>query len=295
MFNFFGLRRQQAHTTTGVGHTNREFGQMEDAINRIAEESDQSEEDTVLIGTRSDHPGRSSPSKSPNLPQEQSTSQSQTTPGALQLPTSESRTAEEVAGGNAANRSLPPSYQDVTNPRLWKVTLQFTTGDSFIGIYPIIDKATGWFGHIDIETADIVGLMQEGLFLSQENVKVQESYITPFYSRKLKTWYWERHFTLVDPKWSGGMLVRSWNSTVPSKFRIEHLTADHVYAAEVVDAVKTNNWYYTFRREAPGNNANYILEDTMMEGLWPWPRKDLEFEGGTQEEDGKSEDDEMEI
>lgn len=295
MFNFFGLRRQQAHTTTGVGRTNRAFGQMEDAINRTADESDQSEEDTVLVGSRSDHPGRSSPSKSPVLPQEQSACQSQTTSGAPRLPTSESRTAEEVASGTAASRSLPPPYQDVTNPRLWKVTLQFTTGDSFNGIYPIIDKATGWFGHIDIETADIVGLMQEGLFLSQENVKVQESYITPFYSQKLKMWYCDRHFTLVDQRWSGTMLVRATNSRVTSKFRIEHLTADRVYAAEVVDAVKVNNWYYTFSREVPESNANYILEDTMMEGLWPWPRKDLEFEGGPQEEDGKFEEGEMEI
>ncbi|WZH43325.1 uncharacterized protein QYS62_004328 [Fusarium acuminatum] len=295
MFNFFGLRRQQAHTTRGVGHTNREFGQMEDAINRIAQESVQSEEDTVLVGTRPDHPDRSSPSKSPVLPQEQSACQSQTTSGAPRLPTSESRTAEEVASGTAAFRSLPPSYQDVTNPRLWKVTLKFSTGDLFQGDHPVVDAETGWLGSLVIRTADIVGLMQEGLFLSQENVKVQESYVTPTYSQVSKVWCWDRYFTLVDPKWSGKMLVRAKNSRVPSKFRIEHLTADHVYTAEVVDAVKTNNWYYNFKRDAPESNANYMLEDMTMEGLWPWPRKDLESEGGTEEEDGKFEEEKMEI
>ncbi|SPJ79223.1 uncharacterized protein FTOL_07614 [Fusarium torulosum] len=267
MFNFFGFQRRQTHTTTGVGHTNREFGQMESEIDRIAEESDQSEEEIVLVGTRSDITARSSPSQSPVSPQQQSACQSQTT--------SESRTAEEVAGGTAAYRPLPPSYQDVTNPRLWKVTLKFSTGDSFEGRYPVIEKATGWFGDLVVETADIVGLMQEGLCLSQENVKVQESYITPAYSQNFKTWYWDRHFTLVDPRWSGTMIVRATNSTVPSKFRIEHLTADHVYRGEVVDAFKTSNWYYCFTRNAPESNANYVLEDTAMKGLWPWPRKDL--------------------
>jgi hypothetical protein len=262
---------------------------MEAEINRIAEESDQSEEEIVLVGARSDNTARSSPSQSPVSPQQQSASQSQTTSGAYRPHPSRSRTAEEVTGGTAAYRSLPPSYQDVTNPRRWKVTLEFSTGDRFEGPCPIIDLETGWFGHIAIETADIIGLMKEGLFVSQENVKVQESYITPFYSQRFKTWYWDRHFTLVDPRWSGSMLVRATTSATTSKFRIEHLTVDHIFKASVVDAFRTCNWSYVFSKSAPETNANYVLEDTTMEGLWPWPRKELESEEGTQEEDGTSE------
>ncbi|KAM0315835.1 hypothetical protein ACHAPQ_011490 [Fusarium lateritium] len=291
MFSFFGSQRRQTHTATGEGHSYVELGQMEDEIDRIAEamdvvekECDQSEEETALNETRSSQSGHSSP-ETPDSPQRQCTCQPQTAqPSGVSEPL-----AEEVASGRAAHRLLPPSYQDVTNPRLWKVTLEFTTGNSSQARYPFVESETGWFGHVIIETADIVGLMQEGLFLKQENLKVQESYVTPVFVQKQGQWYWDRHFTLVDPKWSGTMIVRAANSTVTSKFRIEHLTVDHVSNVEVVDAAKPNHWYYFFTSSAPEANANYVLEDTTMKGLWPWPRKDLESEGGAQEEDGKSE------
>ncbi|KAM0488761.1 hypothetical protein ACHAP7_000807 [Fusarium lateritium] len=294
MFNFFGFQRRQTHTATRGGHSYVELGQMEDEIDRIVEamdfaekECDQSKKETALNETRSSQSGQSSP-ETPDSPQRQCTCQSQT---ASQLSGVSEPPAEEVASGRAPHRSLPPSYQDVAkNPRLWKVTLEFTTGNSSQARYPFVESTTGWFGHVTIETADIVGLMQEGLFLKQENVKVNESYITPVFIRTQAQWYWDRHFTLVDPKWTGTMVVRTAYSPVTSQFRIEHLTADHVSSANVVDAYRTNHWYYCFTRCAPHVNANYVLEDTMMEGLWPWPRKDMDCEEGPQEEDGKSED-----
>ncbi|KAF5678382.1 hypothetical protein FHETE_1356 [Fusarium heterosporum] len=170
--------------------------------------------------------------------------------------------------------AFPPSYQDATTPR-WKVDLLFSTGEEFRGKDPVISPNEGWYGRVTINTPNIVGLMQEGLYLSQSNVQVQETHLKPFYCHLYKKWHWDLHFTLVDPKWSGYMIVRSLDAKATVNFRMEHVWVDRVYRASVVDTSKGHNFVYYFNKISPSYNANYVLNDQLMEGLWPWPRKDL--------------------
>ncbi|KAM0300298.1 hypothetical protein ACHAPM_006610 [Fusarium culmorum] len=109
-----------------------------------------------------------------------------------------------------------------------------------------LDLDEGWIAVLDIEAKDVIGLMQEGLYVSDENTKVHENYIewnnnTP--DRVLRCY---RHYTLTHPKWSGKLTVKSGNDT------------RKVY------------WY-----DPPpkGPKINALLDGEPLPGLWPWPKE----------------------
>ncbi|KAF4985919.1 hypothetical protein FGRMN_11056, partial [Fusarium graminum] len=189
-------------------------------------------------------------------------------------PVSASSVTQETAVEIPAPNTFPPSHQSTRTAR-WKVNILFSTGETHKRGDPIISPTEGWFGHVILYTPDIVGLMQEGLHLSQSNVQVQETHLTPFYSHKYHKWYLDLHFTLIDARWTGTMVVRAHDIPATKLFRMEHVSADRVYMATVVDTtLKEHNFVYRFKKLEPSSNVNCILNDELMEGLWPWPRKD---------------------
>ncbi|PTD11132.1 hypothetical protein HYE67_010509 [Fusarium culmorum] len=125
-----------------------------------------------------------------------------------------------------------------------------------------LDLDEGWIAVLDIEAKDVIGLMQEGLYVSDENTKVHENYIewnnnTP--DRVLRCY---RHYTLTHPKWS------------VSGFRLEHLSADRVYHA--FSTVKSGNdtrKVYWYDPPPKGPKINALLDGEPLPGLWPWPKE----------------------
>ncbi|KAM0352544.1 hypothetical protein ACHAPU_002213 [Fusarium lateritium] len=199
-----------------------------------------------------------------------------------------------IRDGTIPANVFPPSYQDATTPR-WRVDLLLSTGETFHGKDPIISQTEGWYARVIINTANIVGLMQEGLHLSQSNVKVQETHLKPFYCHRYQKWFWDIHFTLVDPKWSGHMVVRAHDTKATKNLRMEHISVDRVYKASVADTSKGHNYLYYFNKYDPAYNANYVLNDELMEGLWPWPRKDLVCEEIPSEKEAADEHEKLEV
>ncbi|KAF5537047.1 actin-binding FH2 [Fusarium mexicanum] len=169
----------------------------------------------------------------------------------------------------------PPPYQEVTAPKVWKVELWFGSDPDLLRQEPpVVQMDTGWEAHLKLSTIDIVGLMREGLYVSEDNVIVQESCLTMHPDpQEYQTHCYDRHFALSGPGWEGNLVVTTLGLPVASGFRVEHLSADKVFLCKARDLSKEGSRAYHFLINGE-ENANYILDDTPLEGLWPWPRKE---------------------
>ncbi|EXK40217.1 hypothetical protein FOXG_20290 [Fusarium oxysporum f. sp. lycopersici 4287] len=179
------------------------------------------------------------------------------------------------------NRAFPPSYLEVTATKSWKVTLLFGSDPDLLReAIPQVKLNIGWQAHLELSTKDIIGLMREGLYVSQENVVVQESCMTVRpYQQEHQTYYYDRHFALAGPNWKGNLVVTTLSCHIATNFRVEHLSADKVCRSYALDASKTECWVYSFMINNPEVNANFILDDTPLKGLWPWPRNEHVIQG----------------
>ncbi|KAF5560262.1 actin-binding FH2 [Fusarium phyllophilum] len=174
-----------------------------------------------------------------------------------------------------ATQHPPPTYQEVTAPKVWKVELWFGSDPELLRQEtPVVRLDTGWEAHLELSTTNIVGLMREGLYVSKDNVILQESCLTMRPDPQEHQTYYDRHFALSGPGWEGNLLVATLGLPVASNFRVEHLSADKVFRCEARDLSKEESRAYHFLIDGE-ENANYILDDTPLEGLWPWPRKEL--------------------
>ncbi|KAG4263290.1 hypothetical protein BFJ72_g2350 [Fusarium proliferatum] len=194
----------------------------------------------------------------------------------------------------------PPSYQDVAAPRSWKVHLKFGSDPDLLKrATPQVNLTIGWQAHLILYTSDIVGLMREGLYVSQKNVIVEESCLAlrP-HEQEHKTYYHDRHFALTSPNWKGNLVVTTFSGPIATNFRVEHLSADKVFHCDASDVSKTPQcWAYYFMINRPHVNANYILDDTPLEGLWPWPRNEPSPQGmeKEREQEGTEEGDMLDL
>ncbi|SCO77337.1 uncharacterized protein FRV6_01549 [Fusarium oxysporum] len=182
-------------------------------------------------------------------------------------------------------RQPPPSYQEVTSTKLWKVDLWFGSDPDLVReTIPQVKLNIGWQAHLELSTTDIVGLMREGLYVCQENVIVQESCMTVRpYQQEHQTYYYDRHFALTGPNWKGNLVVTTLSCPVATNFRVEHLSADKIFRSYASDISRTQCWVYHFMINNPKVNANYILDDTPLKGLWPWPRNEHITQGREEE------------
>ncbi|KAF5021874.1 hypothetical protein F66182_6101 [Fusarium sp. NRRL 66182] len=178
----------------------------------------------------------------------------------------------------------PPPYQEATatDPGPWELTFLFTSDPDTLRTTRRINTRVGWRALMIITTHDIVGLMRDGLYLSQDNVQPERSFIKQCWWPTNQEWSYLRCYAVVDPKWSGHLIVQTLHLQNALQFRVSHLSEDKVAHAHVLN--KKKNLVYSYDVDHPENNGNYILEDTPMEGLWPWPRREP---GAHAEDDGK--------
>ncbi|KAF4443144.1 hypothetical protein F53441_11543 [Fusarium austroafricanum] len=181
----------------------------------------------------------------------------------------------------------PPAYVDANRPKKWVVHFEFSDAES-LRKTQTEDEDIGWFFVLTIFSNDIVGAMQ-GLYVSQENVQLRENYCRPYSYKGDQTVYRDRSYTLVSSKWTGELVVKSAVPGVVANFRIEDLSSDNVWTVKAEDTSKEGSVVYRFSTIFPETNANYILDDTPLEGLWPWPRQNqkVEEKNGDNEESVK--------
>lgn len=163
------------------------------------------------------------------------------------------------------------------SPTSWQVLLYFASYcDNLRKGKPPNDPNSYWCADLDIITTDIVGLMREGLYVSQDNVKVQDNHVRwGRHPRDQTKWMWYRHYTLVHPKWSGRLVVQTVSFELASEFRLEHLSADGVYKARAQAMAGFDNSVYWYEVRNPhASRMNFILDDEPLPGLWPWPKKE---------------------
>jgi hypothetical protein len=170
----------------------------------------------------------------------------------------------------------PSALPQVEATKSWKVDLRLGSDPDILREeVPLVNLTVGWQAHLVLHTSDIIGLMREGLHVSQHNVIVQDSCLTMRpYQQEHSKYYYDRHFALTGPSWKGNLVITTLSCPVATNFRVEHLSSDKVYRCYVSDDSKTECWAYNFAIEKPELNANYILDDTPLKGLWPWPRKE---------------------
>ncbi|KAF4435930.1 hypothetical protein F53441_13387 [Fusarium austroafricanum] len=177
-------------------------------------------------------------------------------------------------------------YSHLKSNRVWKVALYFGYGPKTFEKQPWkVDLNLGWEAELHILTTDIVGLMQEGLYVSQNNVLVRESNVKTRRDEEKQVSTYDRYYTLADPNWTGKLMVKSNDVQIVADFRVEHLSADAVYWAQAVDLSKgEENLVYRFSLDPSGFNANFILDDAPMKGLWPSLRQELGDQAGSLKE-----------
>jgi len=171
------------------------------------------------------------------------------------------------------------------SPTSWQVLFYFASDcvDMREGT-PGTELNLDWCADLDIIATDIVGLMREGLYVSRDTVKVQDNHVRwGKHPTDQTKWMWYRHYTLVHPKWSGQLVVRTTTFELTSKFRLEHLSADRVFKACARATTGFDNSVYWYEVRNPhSSRMNFILDDEPLPGLWPWPKK----EPDGQEEEG---------
>ncbi|KAF5696182.1 hypothetical protein FMUND_15767 [Fusarium mundagurra] len=183
-----------------------------------------------------------------------------------------------------ASAPSPPSFPVLSSSlgaNSWKVDLVCRSHPAMLrGATTLANLTIGWEAHLVLYTSDIVGLMREGLNVSQHNVILKESCLTMSPCQpEHNTYYYNRHFTLTGPCWKGNLVVTTLSCPIATNFRVEHLSADKVVRCYASDISKTECWAYNFVIDKPEVNANYILDDTPLKGLWPWPRKERITQG----------------
>ncbi|KAF4450289.1 hypothetical protein F53441_6572 [Fusarium austroafricanum] len=103
-----------------------------------------------------------------------------------------------------------PFMYDIFNDtkKVWRVFLKFKSDpETRTKEIPEAHLSHGWVTELVILAKDIVGLMQEGLYVTENNVQVLESSFKDRWRPEKNAWYTDRHYTLKDPKWTGKLLV----------------------------------------------------------------------------------------
>ncbi|KAF5018199.1 hypothetical protein F66182_9826 [Fusarium sp. NRRL 66182] len=181
----------------------------------------------------------------------------------------------------------PPPYEEVaaSPPGKWEMVVLFGSDLDSVQKKGTINLSIGWFADLYIDTHDIVGLMRNGLYLTQDNIRAQEGHIKQYYSYRTNQWFWYRYFAIVGPNWSGCLYVRVGDIGIAHRFRMDDLSADKIYEADVKN--KDGNLAYKFCLKHPEMNVNCILDEFPMRGLWPWPRELPDAKDQDAEEKGK--------
>ncbi|KAJ4318482.1 hypothetical protein N0V84_006807 [Fusarium piperis] len=172
--------------------------------------------------------------------------------------------------------SVLPDKDDSPLREEWHLYFRFSSDPEKRLRNPPQDVLKQWTACLDLTISDVPSLMQDGLYLAQENVQERENHVHEIYANEHKRYYLRRCFTVVDTKWSGRLGVTSWTYEPVRDFRIHHLSADKVYNAQVLD--KDGNVVYCYDMCKSYKNANYMYDDMPMDGLWPWPKKEREEE-----------------
>ncbi|KAH7180870.1 hypothetical protein DER46DRAFT_489553, partial [Fusarium sp. MPI-SDFR-AT-0072] len=132
-----------------------------------------------------------------------------------------------------------------------------------------VDLNAGWYIHLDASTQDIVGLMQEGLCLSHDNMQTQYNSLEHFYCKRDRVWYYMRNYNLTGPQWSAKLKVWSLNMQVAARFRSEYFLAEGIYRVHGYDSSNERTVVYCLKLRSPEENLNIILDDRLLQGLWP--------------------------
>ncbi|GKU02329.1 hypothetical protein FLAG1_08965 [Fusarium langsethiae] len=141
-----------------------------------------------------------------------------------------------------------------------------------------VDLEGGWVAVLNITTINIIRLMRERLYVSQENVKLHKSYITCGNNSAGQEQLVYRHYSLTHPKWSGKLVVRSKDANILSAFRLEHMSADRVFQASATAKIDNEKRIvYWYNSSLTGPKINVLLNDEPLLRLWPWPRPKKEL------------------
>ncbi|RSL56906.1 hypothetical protein CEP53_006637 [Fusarium sp. AF-6] len=176
--------------------------------------------------------------------------------------------------------SPPPlhgDHQEESPSRIWRINFNVSSDYQEIKRGGCTRPLVDWYAYLELETRDLAGIMRDGLFLTQDNVREEEGRLMKDYWPEEERWGYTRSYTIVDSRWSGYLDVCAWDVRPLANFRLHHLTADKVEMARVED--EEENIVYCYDVDVPDCSANFIYDDMPMDGLWPWPKEECEVEG----------------
>ncbi|KAF4974675.1 hypothetical protein FZEAL_8446 [Fusarium zealandicum] len=179
----------------------------------------------------------------------------------------------------------PPSYEDGSPAKLWRIEFLFGSDLDKLHSGEPLDLDVGWTAQLSLTTWDLPGIMNNGLYLTQENVQVRDNHFKACFLEQHRRLICNRSYTVADPRWSGHLHVCSWSTKIVMDFRIHHLSPEKVLLARVNNQEGGCVYYYNLH--LPGNDANCLYDDMVLDGLWPWPKREGdEAEGEGNEDQG---------
>jgi len=99
-----------------------------------------------------------------------------TRPVRLGLPTPQAPAPARSAVGSSIPEIPPPAYQQVESSDMWCLWIEFTSDRSKIPQpHKKIDSSCGWFAELVLWVPDIVGLMRDGLYVTEEDVDISKN------------------------------------------------------------------------------------------------------------------------
>ncbi|KAF5000495.1 hypothetical protein FGRMN_1662 [Fusarium graminum] len=164
----------------------------------------------------------------------------------------------------------PPPYQE-TAP-IWHVWMESLSDRGQIqAIGDEIDTKTGWFAELNLDTPDIVSLMRDGLYVTENDVDISKNHTVLKLCNRFMRRMYHRYYTLNGANYSGHLIVRAIDIKDTTHFRIRDLSCDKIVTAMVhgEEGQLVYQWSYLH-----AIRANNILDDTPLEGLWPWPKRE---------------------
>ncbi|KAM3564670.1 hypothetical protein MY1884_000611 [Beauveria asiatica] len=143
-------------------------------------------------------------------------------------------------------------------------------------------KNVPWYAELTLKVNDVAALLKNGLFWSEDNIDSTDNFFVDGNNAPHPGSAWiyplhrhGRYYKLIDTEsaqWHGTLMVRAHTMSMLRQFRPRQLSLANVRFVSAKNP--QGRAVYHFDSVESDRCFNAILDDTPLEGWWPWPKKE---------------------
>ncbi len=137
-----------------------------------------------------------------------------------------------------------------------------------------------WYATLEINSLDLPSLFEQGLYWSSVNIDPTKNWfsqVEPEDATNFDMGYRHmRHYELTDTgspgtpsKWCGGLTVYGRTVRTLTRFKPDHLSPSSIHRATAYNF--RGQLVYNFDKANTHLSYSAIVEDSPLQGWWPWP------------------------